>query len=441
MPAPSPGPSMTLKQAVDFALAHNPSIVQAQAQAIAAAALLTRNRSGQLPQVAANAQSLLQRQSANNAGTFAQFGLQPTANFSQNTSQLLGTANVINFTSTLEARQAKRSYDAAVQNVRLTRQQTTLAVESGYYALVQDADLVKLANEDLAYQRTLRDIADANFRAGKVAGIDRLKAQVQLTSSQQRLASAQADVDDARQNLAQLIGAQPAQGFLLPTTVELPVLPSLDRAGLETLALSQRPEVAIAQANVDNARYANALVDAPNRPVVQLSGGWGNQTSPTANALAFDQCTLANQNLPLAVAPLNCSPGASHFYNVSLSSTWSLPLLDWGTVHAAHLSARATIDSNQANLDAARRQAVVDVDEALRRVEVQRQNLALAGANADIAKQVAQTSQVQYKVGLIGQIEVTAAQQTYLQAARDYLIAQIGYVLSAEKLKLATGSL
>ncbi len=411
---------MTLKQAVDFALAHNPSIVQAQAQAIAAAALLTRNRSGQLPQVAANAQSLLQRQSANNAGTFAQFGLQPTANFSQNTSQLLGTANVINFTSTLEARQAKRSYDAAVQNVRLTRQQTTLAVESGYYALVQDADLVKLANEDLAYQRTLRDIADANFRAGKVAGIDRLKAQVQLTSSQQRLASAQADVDDARQNLAQLIGAQPAQGFLLPTTVELPVLPSLDRAGLETLALSQRPEVAIAQANVDNARYANALVDAPNRPVVQLSGGWGNQTSPTANALAFDQCTL---------------------YNVSLSSTWSLPLLDWGTVHAAHLSARATIDSNQANLDAARRQAVVDVDEALRRVEVQRQNLALAGANADIAKQVAQTSQVQYKVGLIGQIEVTAAQQTYLQAARDYLIAQIGYVLSAEKLKLATGSL
>lgn len=432
---------MTLKQAVDFALAHNPSNIAAQAQAIAAAAALTRNRSAQLPQVAANTQSLLQRQSASNAGTFAQFGLQPTANFSQNTSQVLGTANVINLASTLEARQAKRSYDSALQNLRLTRQQTTLAVENGYYALVQDADLVRLANEDLAYQRALRDIADANFRAGKVAGIDRLKAQVQVTSSQQRLSSAQADVEDARQNLAQVIGAQPAQGFVFPSTVEVPVLPSLDRVGLETLALSQRPEVAIAQASVDNARYANALVDAPNRPIVQLSGGWGNQTSPTANALAFDQCTLANQNLPLAVAPLNCAPGASHFYNVSLSSTWSLPLLDWGTVHAAHVSARATIDSTQANLDAARRQAVVDVDEALRRVEVQRQNVALAGANADIAKQVAQTSQVQYKVGLISQIEVTAAQQTYLQAARDYLVAQIGFVLSAEKLKLATGSL
>jgi len=108
-PTPSPAPSMTLKQAVDFALSHNPTNIAAQAQAIAAAAALTRTRSAQLPQVAANTQSLLQRQSASNAGTFAQFGLQPTANFSQNTSQVLGTANVINLASTLEARQAKRS--------------------------------------------------------------------------------------------------------------------------------------------------------------------------------------------------------------------------------------------------------------------------------------------------------------------------------------------
>lgn len=432
---------MTLADAIAFAMQHNANVLAARAQAASAGATLARLRSQELPDVNAVAQSTMQKQS-NNSGSFAQFGLAPSASFSQNTAQVQTSANLLNLTTSVEARQAKRAYDAARENVRLTEEQTTLTVETSYYTLVQDEQLLTLAQYDLNYQRVLRDTADANFRAGKVAGIDRLKAQVQYSSSAQRLATADADAADARDNLAQTIGADPGQRFALVQSVPAPDISSLDTTALEALALVQRPEVAIAHANLDNARYNDALVETPNTPIIQLSGGWGNQFSPTANAQAIADFNTCIANLGIAVNPAACpSPGASHFYSIGVSSIWTLPLLDWGARHAAHKSAVSSIRSSQTQYDAAQRQVRIDVEEAVRRVKVERANLSLASANADVARQVAQTSQVQYRVGIISQIEVTSSEQTYLQAAKDLLVAQIGYVLAAEKLKLAIGAL
>ena len=77
----------------------------------------------------------------------------------------------------------------------------------------------------------------------------------------------------------------------------------------------------------------------------------------------------------------------------------------------------------------------------MRRLAVDRQNLTLATDNDKLAKRSADVSQVQYRTGVISQIDVTAAEQTYLQTAKDLLDAQVGYVLSVEKLKLAIGAL
>ncbi len=348
----------------------------------------------------------------------------------------------MDLTTSLQARQAKRSYDAALENLRLTQEQTVVNTENSYFTLVQDTELVTLALYDRDYQRALRDIAEVNYQAGRVAGIDRMKADVQLSTSEQHLGSALADEEDARQNLAQVIGADPSQQFVVVTSVPEPAVAKMSLPALQSIALVQRPEVAIAQANLDNARTSDMLVDAPNAPTVQLSSGWGNQFSPTANAQAianFNQCIA---NLGIGVNPSVCpQPGASHFYSIGISSNWTLPLLDWGSRHAAHRSAQASIVSMQSALDSARNQARIDVDQALRRLNVERENLSLAGASASVAKQVAETSQVQYKVGLISQTDVTASEQAYLQAARDLLFAQIGYLMATEKLKLATGTL
>jgi outer membrane protein TolC len=176
----------------------------------------------------------------------------------------------------------------------------------------------------------------------------------------------------------------------------------------------------------------NGLVDAPNRPTVSMEGAVGNQAIPTSIA----------QNLlpfPLGCKSPYCLP--THFYTIGINSQLLLPLIDWGTLRSAHNGARATIDSQTAAFQSAERQAVIDVDQALRRFNVDEQNLTLATQNADVAKQAAQIAQLQYKVGLGSQLDVTSAEQTYLQAAKQLLAAQVGFVLAADRLKLATGTL
>jgi len=180
---------------------------------------------------------------------------------------------------------------------------------------------------------------------------------------------------------------------------------------------------------------ANGLVDAPNRPTISLQGAVGNQAIPT---------NIAQNVQPPPPAGFGCgSPYClpTHFYTIGISSQLLLPLIDWGTLRSAHNGARATIDSQTAAFQTAERQAIIDVDQALRRFKVDDQNLALASQNADVAKQAAQIAQLQYKVGLGSQLDVTSAEQTYLQAAKQLLAAQVGFVLAADRLKLATGTL
>ena len=227
-----------------------------------------------------------------------------------------------------------------------------------------------------------------------------------------------------------------SQQFVLPDAPPVPPLPNLDQKVLDEIALTNRPEVGIAQAQLTSSVISYYQVDAPNRPVVALNGGWGNQVSPTNNAEFYNQCT-AEGFPPSACGP----PNPSHFYQISIVSQWTLPLLDWGTVHAGHGSAKAAIEAQTQTLASSRQQALIDVDQAVRRLLVDRENLRLATGNITVARQAALISAVQYKVGQASQTDVNQAQQQYLTAARDLLAAQVAYVLGIVRLKLATGTL
>src|SRR5471032_282473 len=98
MPTPQP---MTLDQAVAFAMSHSATVLAAKVSFAAAGATVAANRAAGLPNVNAQAQSELNRQSASNAGQFAQFGLSPSPNFSQNTTQLQAGQNIFDLTTTL----------------------------------------------------------------------------------------------------------------------------------------------------------------------------------------------------------------------------------------------------------------------------------------------------------------------------------------------------
>ncbi|MGP6157148.1 MAG: TolC family protein [Vulcanimicrobiaceae bacterium] len=440
--------------AVRYALAHAPEILAAKASAAQLDSTFAKARAGEYPVITGSLQNQLQKQS-NLSGSLAEFGLTPSTNFSQNTAQISSTYNLYNGTQQLTAQQARRQVENAKDLVRKQEEQTTLDVVGGFFDLAARRQTVIVAANDVSYQQALLAVARDNERVGRVAGVDVLRAQVAVGRSSSTAIQAKVDEDNARETLAVRIGAPPTTAFDVPSELPEPPLPSQPPDELAALAARSRPEIAAAKATLDAAKLQDASVDSDLRPTVQLSGSFGSQVSPTEFVLeqqsidAQNAQALALFNLERAIFPtLPLTPPAPlapvdrnipGFWQLGVTSTFQVPIIDYGQRAAAHHAARAQIASAQAALDNAYDSVIADVRAALRNAQSAKQKLALAKQSAALARETARIAQLQYKHGLISFTDVTQTEQTSLAAEQDLVTARVGYVVTSIRLRVALG--
>jgi outer membrane protein TolC len=440
--------------AVRYALAHAPAILAKRAGIESLVASFTQKRASEYPSVAGQLQNQIAR-SSNLGGSFAQFGIQPVSNFSQNTAQILSQYNLYNGTAQIAAEQARRNVEGSAADLRLQEEQTAFDVSNNFYGLAALHQTVVLDENDLAYQRQLLDVARANERVGRVAGVDVLRAQVAVARSQATLVQARTDEANAREALAVEIGASPDAGFNVPQALPEPPLPKASPSALAAIAKVNRPEVATAKATLQAARLGDAAVDTDLRPTVQANASFGSQMSPTNFVLqqqsvnAQNAAALANYNLerslfpsvnfpvPLLVPPV--TRGGAGFWQFNILSTFTLPLVDSGTRAANHHAARAQITSAAASYDNALDLVERDVRAADRNLRAASEKLALAKDSAQLARESARIAQLQYQNGLISFTDVTQTEQTALSAENDLLGARVAYVSAYIRLRLALG--
>ena len=440
--------------AIRYALDHAPAILAKRSDFAGLVASFTQKRSTQYPSVDGQLQNQIAR-SSNLGGQFAQFGIQPVSNFSQNTAQILSQYNLYNGSVQLAAEQAKRNAESSAAGLRLQEEQTALDVSSNFYGLAALHQTVILDENDLAYQRQLLDVARANERVGRVAGVDVLRAQVAVARSEANLVQARADEANAREALAVEIGASPEATFNVPTNLPEPPIPSASPPALVAVAKVNRPEVAAAKAVLQAAHLGDAAVDSDLRPTIQVNGSFGSQISPTTDVLqqqsidAQNAAALANYNLERTLfpninfpAPLLIPPvarGKPGFWQFNILSTFTLPVVDYGTRAANHRAARAQIVSAAGAYDNALDAVERDVRAADRNLRAAFEKLALAKDSARLARESARIAQLQYQNGLISFSDVTQTEQTALSAENDLVAARATYVSAYIRLRLALG--
>jgi outer membrane protein TolC len=440
--------------AVRYALGHAPAILAKRAGIEGLTATFTQRRATEYPSASAQLQNQIAR-SSNVNGSFAQFGIQPVNNFSQNTAQILSQYNLYNGSAQIAAEQARRNVEGSAADLRSQEEQLALDVSSNFYALSALHQTVALDENDLAYQRQLLAVALANERVGRVAGVDVLRAQVAAARSESTLVQARADEANAREALAVEIGASPDATFNVPQSLPEPPLPKASPSALSAIAKVNRPEVASAKAALQAARLGDAGVDTDLRPTVQLSGALGSQVSPTNFVLqqqsidAQNAAALANYNLQRTLfpgvafqAPIfipAVKRGGPGFWQLGVISSFTLPLVDYGTRAQNHRAARAQITSAAASYDNALDLVERDVRAADRNLHAASDKLALAKEAARLARESARIAQLQYKNGLISFSDVTQVEQTALAAENDLLGAQVAYVSATIRLRLALG--
>ncbi|MBV8116865.1 MAG: TolC family protein [Candidatus Eremiobacteraeota bacterium] len=435
---PSP---MTLPDAVAYALDHNPTVATQRAAVTQAQHALALQRGVAYPTVNGTLQSFLSK-SANYQGSFAALGVAQQSVVSQNTAQV----GITNWNLTtggfafLALAASRAQEEQAANSLANTEDQIATTVTNAFYAIVQRQALVAVDAITLRYQNDLVDVARIRERAGVAAGVDVLQAKTSAAKSQSSLVADRASVQDARESLAQQIGAPILTPFATPTAVPQPPLPHGAVDTLVGIAEKNRPDVGAAREAVFAAQYTRRGWNVELFPQVSISALLGNQFSPTSVALSQQQI---DQECIAHIIPPPCPivpRGSFGFWALQAVSTFSLPLVDYNARHSERVNDDAQLASAESTYASTRLQSELDVRESYRAAQTAQAQVVWANQEAAYGIESARIAQLQYKAGVKTIYDVLQAQQAAQQAANDAVAARVNYVDAVVKLRVSLGT-
>jgi outer membrane protein len=442
MLAPVLAAAMTLSDAVAFALTHSQTVSTQRAAVTQAQHNLAIQRGVAYPTVNGMLQSWLSK-SANYQGNYAVIGQSQQNVFSQNTAQL----GITNWNLTtggfafLVLAASRAQADQAENTLANTEDQIATSVTNSFFGIVSRQAIVVVDQSALDYQNALTNLARIRVRAGVAAGVDVLQALTSAAKSESTLVADRAAVDDAREALAQQIGAPLQTQFATPNVVPQPPLPHGSVDSLVAIAQVSRPDISAAHQAVYAADYTRRSWNVELFPTVSISASLGNQFSPT-NAV-FLQNQLSQECLAGGMPP-NClgivSRGSAGFWFLQAVSTFTLPLIDYNARHSERVNDDAQLASAHVTFEQTLLQAELDVRQTYRAAATALAQLAWAKQEAVYGTESARIAQLQYKAGVKTIYDVLQAQQAAQSALNDDVVARVNYVDAVVKLRVSLGT-
>jgi outer membrane protein TolC len=302
---------------------------------------------------------------------------------------------------------ATESAKAARLTAEEARNLVVQAVSNAYLAVITDAARADAIQAEVTTAQALLDRAADQKRAGTVAGIDVLRAEVQFRTEKQRLLAQKNQVEKGKLVLARVIGLPPGQKFTLTDSLPFAVLDqTLDE--LLRQAYDRRPDYKAAKTHVRAAEFALEAARAQFWPSVVVQANYGDIGSTfTASHGTFSM--VAGVRFPL--------------YTGGRSQA------ETDQAQTLLRNRQNAVEEMRGRIDAEVRTAYLDLQSSAEQVEV-------AKGNADLAGQTLVQAKDRFGAGVTDNIEVIQAQQLQA-AANDNYISSLG-AHNAAKIALAT---
>src|SRR5207245_11171693 len=158
---------------------------------------------------------------------------------------------------------------------RKARELVVLAVGGTYLqALAAEARVDAVQAQLTTAQALLRQARDMKS-AGMVAGIDVLRAQVEVQTQQQRLVAARNAFEKAKLDVARTIGLSPAQQFALTAKLPYRPLPEISLEDALQRAYQGRSDYQAAMSRVRAAELSKKAAQGEALPSLQINGDYG----------------------------------------------------------------------------------------------------------------------------------------------------------------------
>jgi outer membrane protein TolC len=392
--------ALTITEAIGRALQYNLGLLNAEEGIGRARGARLRERAELMPNL--NGRVTETRQEVN----LATFGFPLPAGipafvgpFNVFDARVYATQSILDLQALNKTRAETHNVAAAQYSYKSARDVVVLVAANAYLQA-----LAASARADSA--RAQQQTADALYRqagdlrqGGLIAGIDVLRAEVQLSTERQRATAAINEFEKAKLQLARIVGLPIGQEFTL--TDQLPYVPVPEMKLEDALdrAYKTRPDYQAALERVLAAEAARRAVVDEGLPSVRVNADFG---------------------------PVGLTPGDAR-RTFAVMGALNVPIFQGGRTHGRLLEAEADLRARKSEAEDLKAGIYYDVRSALLDLQATDEQLQVATRGRELAAQQLVQARDRFSAGVADNIEVVQAQEAVTVSAEQYIAALYGY--------------
>jgi outer membrane protein TolC len=247
---------------------------------------------------------------------------------------------------------------------------------------------------------------------GLIAGLDVLRAQVELNAQTQRALAATNDAEKARLQLARVIGLPLGQPFALDANLPALPAPTITLAEALERAFGGRPDYLAALERVKAAEAEKKAVEGDRLPSLNVNADFG----------------------AIGLTPRDARG------TFAIVGAMSMPLFDGGRIQGRLLEAEATLRNRRAEAEDLRAQIYYDIRMAFLDLQATTARREDALKGRELAVQQLTQSRDRFAAGVTSNVEVVQAQEAVAVAEEQYIAAEYGYGLAKGALLRGVGT-
>lgn len=337
-----------------------------------------------------------------------------------------GTPNRVNASANLQyplftwwriqnsIRLAEQGESLASLQEKLQRLNLTQQVLKAYYAVLINNAVVQLLKTNMERTKKSLEITRQRYEEGELAKHELLRTQVQLTNEENELKTALGNQTNSRLFLGKVLNQPETE---IDVSGELRFIPlQMEEGQLIKQALEQRIELQMLQVEESMNLSNLALAGTGNKPSLAL----------------FSSYTIVNGFDPMEPEKFVDN------WNIGVQFSW--PIFDgFATKHKeedARIRQKITLEK-EAEL---RQNIILQVKQALVTIHQMENSIASREKNIELAREVQQMSEEQFRNGLISLLDLLLAQKNLFNAEISHLQAVFNHIMAKIELGKAIGN-
>ena len=466
--APDAPPSLSLEEAIELALRHNPDFRSNQNNVDLAQWDVREAWGALLPGASASTGFQYQAEGDVNFGAVT-VGRSPATYYSDYS---LGFDYFLDGSTIARVSLQRSRLLAASANVRASAIGLATQVKQQYTAALGVQDAVGVTERELELAQENLDLARARVEVGAAPEIEAMQAEVSLGRAQVEVLTARNNALAEKLTLLRLLGVDPDREVALTTSFEV-FEPTWSADQLVDTAMAAHPQLRALRANRDAGQAGVRAAKLTYLPSLSMSAGWSGfareiadenaiisnlESQYEAGRTACNERNLVIDALDLPMEPTDCSqfvltpdirdrelarndafPFGYEDQPFTASARISLPIFQGFRRQAQIEEAQVLADDARYALRAQELQLTADVITAHRTLETAYQAVQIEARNRELADLQLELAQERYRLGALSYIDLSEATTLKARADRAYLASVYTFHQALAALEAAIG--